>query len=878
MLSIRFGDHLDGAGCLRLPSALGEVDLGPAGMRVLLETHLGLGGIWPSSASRCVSYLAALRAAAGTKRFYSESLAADELGTAAKLLQWRDGLYLDGWDGSCNGAFGARLADLSTVEAFVDPSIRCSTGERLRRIEERLKERVVPIARVVLVDPIEALPVAWQRVLSRLPSERLEQARAADGDSTLARLQHGLLSMLAGQPGQPIDWVDDGSVRFVRGETRLLAGRWLVDVLSAANGTQLVVAECQGEVLDHLLEGAGSARHGFSDASAFRPSLQVLPLALALMWEPLDIYAALEFLTHPVCPIPSFARQRFAARLSDRPGLERADYHRVIETIREHYADRADEVIGRIDTWLFQQRYPESGGAPLEAVVSRVDALRLVFASRTGTSDDASRSAFIAAHHQCESALQGLRQLLLDGQSHIGPIQLRKLVAQATATGSRNPARFAQLGCSAFAEAAGAVIDPFDRVMWWQLRPSARLRSSPWTRAETRQLAQGGVSVQSLATLLGAATVAAVRPILAARQQLTLVLPPPTEEVHPVWQLVRQLLPDAPLTELESKLASADAGRRMHRVEHRPLPMQRRWWDLSRPLPTGRIERHSFSSLDQYINDPSQWVLGYLARLEGSRIHSIPDEFTMSGTVAHRVVEQLFKRADALTMKDGALRAWLSPTIDAILRSEAALFLLPGQRAVEQRLRDTIESAVLDLRAQLAAAGVTKIEPERRMEGRFVRDALVGSADLVVTFGTGEIGVVDLKWAGVKKYPEKLAQNRHLQLLIYGALLQQAEGSWPRYAYYILRDNKLLAHDREVFAQAQVCAPIEPMTLPQLWKRLEQTFKWRRQQLESGRIEVALESITEDEDSTPPADGLSLEYLSTSYNPYLHLTGWGAQS
>ncbi|HBG30482.1 MAG TPA: PD-(D/E)XK nuclease family protein, partial [Gammaproteobacteria bacterium] len=756
--------------------------------------------------------------------------------------------------------------------------IKCSIGERLQRIEAGLHSRAAPIARIRLVEPMDSLSAAWQRVLDRLPCEKIDGAAAAEGSSTLARLQHGLLRMLAGQPAQSIAWADDGSVQFVRGETRLLAGRWLANRLTTGKGAQLVVAESHGEILDHLLESTGASRHGFTAASAFRPSLQVLPLALALLWEPLDIYAALEFLTHPVCPIPSVARQRFAARLSDRPGLERADYLRVIEGISEHYGERADDVIERIDTWLFQGRHSESGGAPLDAVISRVNALRLVFASRTGTADDASRSAFIAAHHQCESALHGLRQLLLDGQTHIGPIQLRKLVAQATATGSRNPARFAQLGCAAFAEAAGAVIDPFDRIMWWQLCPSGTLRSSPWTRAETRQLAKAGVRLQTMATQLTAATQAAVRPILAARQQLTLVLAPQAEEVHPVWQLIRQLLPNAPVTELESGLTAPDASRQMHKVEHRPLPLPRRWWDLTKPLPTARIERHSFSSLDQYINNPSQWVLGYLARLEGSRIHSIPDEFTMSGNVAHRVVQQLFERDDALTMKDSALRAWLAPTVDAVLRSEAALFLLPGQRAAQQRLRDTIESAVLDLRAQLSSAGVTRVEAERWMEGRFTGGALVGSADLVVTFGTGETGVVDLKWAGVKKYPDKLVQNRHLQLLVYGALLKQTQGSWPRYAYYILRDTRLLAHDREVFAQAQVCTPEERLTLPQLWKRLEQTFKWRQQQLESGRVEVVLDPSAEDDDSAPPADSLSLEYLSKSYNPYLHLTGWGAQS
>src|SRR5690606_33330855 len=133
-----------------------------------------------------------------------------------------------------------------------------------------------------------------------------------------------------------------------------------------------------------------------------------------------------------------------------------------------------------------------------------------------------------------------------------------KLVNQATSIGTQNPGRFAELGCAAFAEEAGAVIDPFDNVIWWQLAPSAMPRPGPWTRSETHQLAKAGVRVQALDVRLRAATRAWVRPVLAASKQLTMVLPPGAEEIHPVWQMIRQVLPDAPVTELESQLVAPD--------------------------------------------------------------------------------------------------------------------------------------------------------------------------------------------------------------------------------------------------------------------------------------------------------------------------------
>src|SRR3546814_1158571 len=101
--------------------------------------------------------------------------------------------------------------------------------------------------------------------------------------------------------------------------------------------------------LDHLLEGAGLARNGFVTPSAFRPSLQVLPLVMGLIWEPLDIHAALEFLSHPVCPVPRYARERLAEQMALCPGLHRASFGQAIADIRKHYGDRSMEVEKRID-------------------------------------------------------------------------------------------------------------------------------------------------------------------------------------------------------------------------------------------------------------------------------------------------------------------------------------------------------------------------------------------------------------------------------------------------------------------------------------------------------------------------------------------------
>lgn len=875
MLRIRLGMQLDGAGSLHLPTRLGDVDLGPSGFLATLELHLGLSGIWPSKALRTVTYLAALRLSASQDRFYHRSLLVDELGTASELLRWRDALFLSGWNGECHPQFSRRLADLAQLETLADDQLRTSIGDRLQRVAQALASRPVPIKSVRLVEPSASYPIAWRRVLDRLPTTLESTGPSAEPVTALGGLQRAALGLVEGRDPAPVSWADDGSLRFVRAETRLVAGRWIAAELISEPHSNLVLTESDGEILDHLAVEAGLPRHGFSAPSAFRPSLQVLPLALALIWEPLDIYAALAFLTHSICPLPRYARSRLAEQLSRKPGLERSSYDEVLERIHEHYDEQGEEMLGRVESWLFCARYAADQGAPLGQVAARVEQLASYFARRLGVVEEHERPAFAAAQHQCEAVAQSLREFLVDGQTRIGPVQLGKLVRQATSAGMSNPQLYPEAGCAAFAEHPGALLDAYDRVYWWRPSAPARLRDLPWTRSELAQLAAAGIEPQATAAHDAQDVVDWIRPILAASRQLTLVLPPESADPHPVWQLIRRLMPDARVDSLESLLTARKPTVCLSKVEHRPLPMPRRWWHLNRPVKPKPDARFSFSSLEQYLNNPFQWVLGYVADLRASSILTIPDEFTLSGNVAHRVIERLFTKENSLQWPEVKLKNWTAACLDEVVRSEAAPFLLPGQSVALARLRDAVVRAVVELRNHLREAGAYRVESERWMEGRFAGGALIGSADLVLGFETGEQAVVDMKWAGGKKYPEKLRNNRHLQLLIYSGLLQQQVKRWPRSAYFLLSDAQLLAQDREVFAGARICAPDEQYTLPALWKRFERTFRWRQDQLQAGHIEVVLEGIEADEDSAPPEDGFALETLNPAYNPYVHLAGLG---
>jgi hypothetical protein len=94
MQRIRFGLSLDGERGWHARDALDESIVGPLGILGVLETQLGLTGaaISTSVSERVVQWRACLAACRTGTRFYERSFQADELGTAATLLQWRDTL------------------------------------------------------------------------------------------------------------------------------------------------------------------------------------------------------------------------------------------------------------------------------------------------------------------------------------------------------------------------------------------------------------------------------------------------------------------------------------------------------------------------------------------------------------------------------------------------------------------------------------------------------------------------------------------------------------------------------------------------------------------------------------------------------------------
>ena len=167
------------------------------------------------------------------------------------------------------------------------------------------------------------------------------------------------------------------------------------------------------------------------------------------------------------------------------------------------------------------------------------------------------------------------------------------------------------------------------------------------------------------------------------------------------------------------------------------------------------------------------------------------------------------------------------------------------------------------------------VEPEENLSGSFFMGELNGFIDILATRGDGQTAVLDMKWASGKNYRDKLQDNKHLQLAIYGELMRQKTGRWAVPAYFILSEGKLYAQDKDFFPEAFVAKANQDGGSALLWQQTQKTLRWRYSQIEKGRIELVVECTESDEFSVVPDGALNVE-ASTWKSEYQWLAGWRA--
>jgi hypothetical protein len=851
--------------------------VGRQGFLGLLETYLGLSSPQTPQAERVAAYLGFLNQANDGERFYSRSFKADDVGTAARLLEWRDEWYLSGWTGDALETSPRKLRDLATVEALAAGVLAPGEGERLNAVATALRDgHRVPLASVQLLDDFALFPTAWRAVLELLEVRAAsELATVAAGD--LGRLQAAALQAVkAGRVGEPMHFEGDGTFEVVQANSCEMAEHWLSAVCRGQPADRLVLCEEGGDALDATLAATGMASCGFGAASELRPALQAMGLALETCWTPIDVPRLVEFLTHPIGPFTGKARRPLAKALAAQPGIGSASWLAAKESIQE--LENAKSVLEDVAFWFEGEHWERPVGAPVPQLLARADRVYQSLRRLAGA-NDAEAVGVGPALHQCEAVLAGLAEFERQRVRRLTPRQIEQLLAQATPAGATNPYAASQAGCLKSAVVAAVCgTGEAEEVIWWMPSTPALPHPHPWSAHEVAALADVGVQLRDPAAELAALSMQWLRPLFAAERRFVLALPPLGGEEHPIWQLIRQIAPGVAAQSIDQDLHG------VHRkaglapvVDNVPLVTAERYIELERTLQSRR-ERQSFTTLSDFFNNPALAVLKDVAGLRTGTILEASEGNKLLGTLGHRVVEKLFEQDGGLAWTPEQAGAWFDRMVGPLLQAEGAPLLMPGASVELHRFKQTCRRAIGSLLFHLQAAGAIRVQTELELEGTFAGEPFIAKLDLFVTLPNGRTAVLDLKWSWAKGYRDILSEGRHLQLALYAGVVREHFGQLPAtVGYFIFQGAQLMVTHDGVFSTAEVRAPKNGASLAQLFTTAVATWKWRQEQLENGTVEWVDKRFGKLDALRGPEGTLPLEEVGRYDGDHLALLGgWEA--
>lgn len=837
--------------------------VGPQGLLNVLEAHLGLAGAQPLDEYLRIEQYRQLLGAYLKEQpdaFFAESFAADPLAVATAMLAYRDELLLAGWDFALSGDEPPRICVLAELEAALRVGVEAGKpfspgwADRFSAVLSALPSRRHPVQAINIVEPPELLPAHFRRLLEALEKTGVQQSwlpqiQPSVANTDLARFQR----VLAGQESGKEALHGDGSLLLVRARRDRDLAAWAATLLRRNPAFRpLCYISDRSRSLDNALIQEGLPSLGLLSASQARPTLQVLKLATNFLWNPVDPFKIMEFVSLAVKPIEDGLAAAIAESLAQTPGLHGEGWRIAVA----RYFDGAEQAAARSGGpdpakarkqyrfWFERKRYDSSRSAPK---ADAVEIFRYIeqWAKESMEDNTLQSSALPALREQARRIVELLESL---PETQLGYLELERVVRTVY---QPSPLQLSprEQGHLPFVTRPGALMEPVEELLWWNfIQKEPDHFFSRWYRTELDWMQARGFETEGPAIQNERLLWQRRRPILAAQKRLLLLLPHSADgEEAPPHPLFGDL--SAAFSGLEDITLDVDAdtaGDAWKRDLELPqkIALTRRYLGRPRPflhiMPHRRVEgreKETFTSLETLLYYPHQWVFRHKIKLVKSSILSLVKDEALMGNLAHRFFERLFV-LDTSQWSKGDLERWVDQESESLLAREGAVLLLYGREPERISFLNGVKQSAWSLLHLLRENNWQVLATEQSVEGEFEGTALHGRADLVLQRGD-ELAVLDLKWRGIGYREDSIRNEADLQLVLYARLVTGGNG-WAHSAFFIMEKARLLARNNGAFEKI---TPLRPGSdhveaNERILRKMQATYRWRLNQLLQGDIEV----------------------------------------
>jgi len=828
------------------PDREGAYFVGPSKLLQWLEGQFGLSG-YPNNTDylRIELYRQSLGQIVlehpnANTLFFAKSFEADRFATAESLLAWRDELLLAGWDFIAFDATPPRLRELARVEqSFLkklqDPVLGIQAAgfaDRFKEVIDILSVREVPLEKVVLYEPEALQSPVLQRVIGffRQYGALIETAEVANLQVSWEHIvQHG------------------PNLLILRARRDSDAATFLAQALRGSPAYQPVfLLPEMNLLLEQNLVQEGFPAMGVLSTSLARPSLQVLKLAPAFLWEPVDVFKLMEFVTLPLKPLDSGLALEIARVLAEKPGMFSDNWFAVVLGYWEQ-SGTSEQTKAQYDFWFDRRRYPADSTAPKRDALSLYAYLEDWARSYFEDSDNKNTSLLVLA----EQARRIKELLETLPEQRIGFLELERIVRTIY---EPSPMQLSptEAGSFAFVHQPGAIAAPVQHLVWWNcVYENTTPAPDKWQQSERDYLEKQSVSLESTRQQSQRHQLLQMRPLLQTRGSLLLVIP---EQVDGA-----EAMPPLLLSDIEAGIGKERTAEITFHIDRESDRDRLAQWlkfpvseripirDAMRPLPQIRLanptwirdsEYETPTNLEQLFYHPHRWFFRQKMRFYRSSLLSVTGDNTLLGSLAHRFFEKLLK-TDIKNLDRRSLHEWVEQEALKLLPMEGATLLLYGREPERMSFLGKVKNAAWSLVSLLRSNAWEVENTELDLEGSFVGIPVRGKADLVLRRGH-ERAIIDLKWSGTNRRKELIMNGEDLQLVLYAHLIPPAE-QWPHTAYFILDEGKMIARNTQAFKEAIVAGRGEidhEQACAAIFDKMKKTYAWRMGQIRKGLIEI----------------------------------------
>jgi len=741
-------------GCL-----INEKVVGPQGLLAELELRAGLTGQYLDDFQRAIFYSRAMKQALKKNRnlFFAKSFDKDKLGTSIILLRWRDALVKIGWNKNMTGS--CRLNDLAEVETFFNEK---GEADRWRQLLEYDKMSV-------LLKNTDKIEVVCKKENLELPFCQLFKGLEAKGYKVSYK-------------SEPVNNELYKKAQVYSFKNDIEMAEWMAQ---QELGDKDVLVCSDTSILNLQLALEGKPQVG-TENNAIGSIMQIFPLGLELFKKPININTLLAYLQLPATPLSSVCvkRQNSKGEVYYQ-SLSKALLKQLLEDngIGEKWDALIDEAVydyegndmaksdKRKNALLFINQWKEVDGQGENCIVEKAKVAKflkqMIIWAKTNLYDEEKAPQFNAIVNNCETMLL----ILEDEPDTVKTHDLMLWTAQISRPVELSTLK-ARKGSINVTDSVTNLHTAPDTLYWDCTMKEYKFQHELdfLNPGEADILKDNNIEVPDRETLLKAKREMMLSALSKVKDRIVML------ECDVIGGAIPIEDPVATELRLGGKLAVQQQSPQRHDREEKPVEAaSTKQYEYKVDSINFKRESESYSSLDELIQRPFDYVMDYILCLKEYGKAAMDDMDTLKGHLAHAYVEMLTEEGERRVSSMRQMHYnQFDEKLNFLAETRGTLLLLEENELEFKRFKSLLKKSVDILLDIIEQNRLDIIGPEQKYEVEIpVIGKMNATIDYVLTDLDGNYVILDFKWSEGQTYKKKLEENDALQLAVYRAILEQ---------------------------------------------------------------------------------------------------------